>query len=81
MLKGPYISLVIGSRDSKYENNFLEIVACKSYIRQHFVNCVYFLQLKLFLRFSQISMVVAHLVVPVGWGFLPAEAGYFSHSV
>ena len=67
MLKGPYISLIIGSRASTYDNNLQEL--CEFYIRQHFVDSVYFLQLKLFLKFLQIS-----ILLPI---FLPAEAGYF----
>ena len=37
--------------------------------------CYILLQLKLFLRFFPKLNVVAHLVVPAGLGFLPAEAG------
>ena len=43
MLKGPLITLIIGSRASKYENNLQEIMACESYLRQHFMDSVYFL--------------------------------------
>ena len=43
-------------------------MVCKSYIGQYFMYSVYFLQLKLFLRFFPNLNVVAHLVVPVGWG-------------
>ena len=38
---------------------------------------VYFLQVKLFLMIFLNLNIVAYLVVPMGWCFLPAEAGYF----
>ena len=53
-------------------------MAYESYICQHFVDFVYFLQLKLFLRFSQNLNVVGHFLVTCRLGFLPAEAGYLA---
>ena len=48
-------------------------MACESFV-EHVVGSLYFLQQKLFLRFSQILM----LLVILRAEFLPAEAGYFS---
>ena len=58
MSKRPYISLIIVSRASKYENYLQEIMACESFV-EHLVGPLYFLQRTLFLRFSQISMSLA----------------------
>ena len=46
----------------------------------HFLDSVYFLQLKLFLRFSQISMLLP-IYLYLRAGFLPAMAGYFFYFV
>ena len=37
-------------------------MACESYIRQHFADSIYFLQLELFLRFAEISMLLPILL-------------------
>ena len=37
MLKRPYISLIIGSRASKYENNLPEIIVCECFANLTFV--------------------------------------------
>ena len=58
MSKRPYISLIIVSRASKYENYLSEIMACESFV-EHLVGPQYFLQQMLFKRFSQISMSLA----------------------
>ena len=47
-------------------------MACESYIAQHFVDSVYFLP-KISLNF----IVVAHLVIPAGWGSYPPRLDIF----
>ena len=42
-------------------------MACESFV-EHVVGSLYFLQQKLFLRFSPNLNVVGHLAVPAGWG-------------
>ena len=73
--KRPHISLKIASRATTYGNYLYEIMACECFV-EHLVGSLYFLQQKLFLRFSQISMLLA-ISCTCGLGFLPAEAGYF----
>ena len=58
MSKRPYISLIIVSRASKYENYLEEIIDCESFV-VHLVGPLYFLQWRLFLRFSQIAISMA----------------------
>ena len=78
MLKGPYISLVIGSRASKYETYLYRIMV----VHLTFDNISWILCTSCNLTCSKILLnvnVVAHLVVPAGCGSCPPRLAIFGH--
>ena len=65
--KRPYISLIIVSLASKYENYLQEIMACESFV-EHLVGFFIHLTTEVVPEIFPNLNVVGHLAVPVGWG-------------